>query len=66
MELFIRLAHATKTGLTLNFMKKFGEIDIPDIVNALLDADSELLVGLGGLLKAHTDEMIMCRKYLGD
>ena len=65
MELFIRLGHATKNGLTLNFVKKFEELEIPEIVHALLESGNELLLGLGTLIKAHADEMINCRKYLG-
>jgi len=65
MELYIRLAHATKNGLSLNFVKRFEELEIPDIVNALLESESELLIGLGAMIKAHTDEMLNCRKYLG-
>ena len=65
MELFFRLAHTTKIGMTLNFTKMFQEMEIPDIVMALVNCHDENLRELGKLIKLHADKMIMCRQYVG-
>lgn len=65
MDLFIRLAHTTKIGMTMNFTKVFPEMEIPEIVMALVNSNDGNLVELGKLIKLHADKMILARQYVG-